>query len=294
MTAFSAAGAASTYDRLIALLDRHEVGYELIDHEPVGATDEVSRLRGHPPSQAAKCLVLAVKLDRRTRKHVLAVVTGDSLVDFAAVAAIYQARYVGFADAATAERLARTVPGTVLPFPMDPEVELLVDPGVLAQPHLYFNAARLDRSVKIDSADYAEVARPRVVAIASPPEANPDYRIHLEPLFGTLEVMDVNAVIAAADHPWFNQTLVQVGDVLVRVGRFRSGTFHWHQHDEQDEFFFVLDGQLRLELEGRDPVELVPGQAYSVPAGLQHRPVVTAPTSVLMIERAGVSPTGDS
>ena len=78
-----------------------------------------------------------------------------------------------------------------------------------------------------------------------------DYRIELAPLFGTLEAMDVQAVIDRADHPWFNQTLVQVGDVLVRLGVFAPGSFHWHQHDEQDEFFFVLDGRLRIELAGR-------------------------------------------
>lgn len=293
MTAPSDAGAASTYELLIELLDNQDVDYKLLDHEPVGTTDEVSRLRGHSPAQAAKCLVLVVKLDRRTRTYVLAVVTGNSKVDFAAVAAIYEARYVGFADAETAQRLARTVPGTVLPFPMDPDVELLIDPGVLAQPHLYFNAARLDRSVRLGSADYARIARPRVAAIASPLVADQDYRIRMEPLFGTLETMDVNAVIEAADHPWFNQTLVQVGDVLVRVGTFQPGSFHWHQHDDQDEFFFVLDGLLRIELEGRDPVELNPRQAYSVPAGMQHRPIAPVPTSVLMIERAGVRPTGD-
>jgi len=120
-----------------------------------------------------------------------------------------------------------------------------------------------------------------------------DYRIELAPLFGTLEAMDVQAVIDRADHPWFNQTLVRVGDVLVRLGVFAPGSFHWHQHDEQDEFFFVLDGRLRIELAGRDPVELGPRQAFSVPAGLRHRPVAPVMTSVIMIERAGIHPTGD-
>jgi mannose-6-phosphate isomerase-like protein (cupin superfamily) len=105
--------------------------------------------------------------------------------------------------------------------------------------------------------------------------------------------MNVQAVIDGADHPWFNQTLVQVGDVLVRLGVFEPGSFHWHQHDEQDEFFLVLDGRLRIELEGRAQVELGPRQAFTVPAQLQHRPVALVPTSVLMIERAGIQPTGN-
>jgi quercetin dioxygenase-like cupin family protein len=71
------------------------------------------------------------------------------------------------------------------------------------------------------------------------------------------------------------------------------GEFHWHKHDGQDEFFFVLDGSLRIELENAQPVELAPRQAFSVPAGMLHRPVATERTTVLMLERAGVVPTGD-
>ena len=132
----------------------------------MGVTDLVSELRGHPVEQAAKCLLLMVKVDRRTRRHVLAVVPGDALVDLERVAALYAARYVGFCDPDTAQRLARAVPGTVLPFAMDPAVELVVDPRVLVQPRLYFNAARLDVSVSLATADYAAIASPRIAAIA--------------------------------------------------------------------------------------------------------------------------------
>ncbi|GAA3513663.1 cupin domain-containing protein [Actinocatenispora rupis] len=119
-----------------------------------------------------------------------------------------------------------------------------------------------------------------------------EYAIHLAPLFGALETMDVQALIDQVTDDWYNQTLVQVGDVLVRLGVMR-GEFHWHRHDEQDEFFFVLDGLFRIELDGRPTVELRPRQAFSVPAGLRHRPVVPVRSAVLMIEKAGVSPTGD-
>jgi mannose-6-phosphate isomerase-like protein (cupin superfamily) len=120
-----------------------------------------------------------------------------------------------------------------------------------------------------------------------------DYRIHLDPLFGTMERMDLRGVAERADHPWYNQTVVQVGDVLVRLGVFAGGEFHWHRHDEQDEFFLVLEGALRIDLEDHEPVELDALQAFSVPAGRLHRPVATGPTTVLMIEKAGVLPTGD-
>lgn len=156
----------STYDDLIALLEAHHADYALLDHPPEGATDLVSAMRGHPVSQAAKCLLLMVKVDRRTRKHVLAVVPGDRRVDLDAVRALYDARYVGFTDPGTAADLARAEPGTVLPFVMDPSVELVVDPQLLAQERLYFNAARLDRSVSLATCDYSKIAQPRLAAIA--------------------------------------------------------------------------------------------------------------------------------
>jgi mannose-6-phosphate isomerase-like protein (cupin superfamily) len=95
--------------------------------------------------------------------------------------------------------------------------------------------------------------------------ATANYDIRYEPLFSTLQQIDVQKLIDAVDEPWYNQTLLQVGDVLVRLG-VMQGEFHWHKHDEQDEFFFVLDGLIRIELDGRDPVELGPRQGFSVPA----------------------------
>jgi mannose-6-phosphate isomerase-like protein (cupin superfamily) len=119
-----------------------------------------------------------------------------------------------------------------------------------------------------------------------------EYAIHYEPLFAALQKIDVQALVDKVDDPWYNQTLVQVGEVLVRLG-VMEGEFHWHKHDDQDEFFFVLDGRFRIELEGAEPVELGPRQAFTVPAGMLHRPVVPIPSTVLMIEKAGVVATGD-
>src|SRR5215471_2652818 len=130
----------------------------------------------------------------------------------------------------------------------------------------------------------------------TPPKETPmsqrDYAISYQPLFGTLQSIDVQALIDQVDDPWYNQTLIQVGDVLVRLG-VMEGEFHWHKHDQQDEFFFVLDGLFRIELDGADTVELGPRQAFTVPAGMLHRPVVPARSAVLMIEKAGVIATGD-
>jgi len=119
-----------------------------------------------------------------------------------------------------------------------------------------------------------------------------DYAIHYEPLFTTLQTMDVQALIDRVEEPWYNQTLIQIGEVLVRLG-VMQGEFHWHSHAEQDEFFFVLDGLFRIELDDADTVELGPRQAFSVPAGMRHRPVVPIRSAVLMIEKAGVVATGD-
>ena len=162
-----------TYGWLIELLARNSADYELIDHEPIGTTDIVSAVRGHPVAQAAKCLMLMAKVDRKTRAYVLAVVPGDRKADLDAVATIYAARYVGFCDTATAERLAKATTGTVLPFVIDPQVDLIVDPEVLGQPRLYFNAARLDRSVSLATTDYERIARPRVHRIAGPVQRSP-------------------------------------------------------------------------------------------------------------------------
>jgi mannose-6-phosphate isomerase-like protein (cupin superfamily) len=120
----------------------------------------------------------------------------------------------------------------------------------------------------------------------------PDYAIHYAPLFTAMQAMDVQGLIDQVTDPWYNQTLIQVGDVLVRLG-VMQGEFHWHKHDEQDEFFFVLDGLFRIELDGAEAVELGPRQAFTVPAGLLHRPVVPVRSAVLMIEKAGVIATGD-
>ena len=118
------------------------------------------------------------------------------------------------------------------------------------------------------------------------------YAINYQPLAGALEVLDIQQLIEATTDPWYNQTLCQVGDVLVRLG-VMQGEFHWHKHDEQDEFFLVLDGLFRIELDGMATVELRPRQAFTVPKGLLHRPVVPRRSSVLMIERADVVATGD-
>jgi mannose-6-phosphate isomerase-like protein (cupin superfamily) len=117
------------------------------------------------------------------------------------------------------------------------------------------------------------------------------YNIHLDDKYGHSRLIDV-AAEAASHEPWFNQTLTTVNEALVRLGVFK-GEFHWHKHDDQDEFFMVLEGELLLDIEGHGTVTLAPHQGYTVPRGVIHRTRSPERSVVLMIEAAGVVPTGD-
>jgi Ala-tRNA(Pro) deacylase len=157
-----------TYRKLLALLDEKEVAYRLIDHEQEGQTEKVSALRGNPLAAAAKCIILIVKLGKKTTRFVLAVVPGDRRVDIGKVRGLFPgATYVGFAASEIAERLAGSVAGTVLPFAMHPDITVIADPGLQANPELFFNAARLDQSMALSTADYLAVAQPRLESIAT-------------------------------------------------------------------------------------------------------------------------------
>lgn len=154
------------YDTLCHQLDSANVHYRVLDHLPEGRTEEVSQLRGHPVTQAAKCIILIVKTGKKHSRFVLAVIRGDGRIDMNRIKALFNATYVGFAAGDVAERLAGCALGTVLPFPMTDEVLLIADPALLKEDIFYFNAARLDRSMAVRSEDYVAVARPRIEAIA--------------------------------------------------------------------------------------------------------------------------------
>jgi mannose-6-phosphate isomerase-like protein (cupin superfamily) len=117
------------------------------------------------------------------------------------------------------------------------------------------------------------------------------YETRLDLLHQPGEVVDINEVVAACKHEWFNQTLCQVNDSVIRVGIVR-GEYHWHKHDRDDEFFYVVDGKLLIDLQERT-VELGPGQGYVVAKGVLHRTRALEKTVMLMVENAGIIPTGD-
>lgn len=117
------------------------------------------------------------------------------------------------------------------------------------------------------------------------------YSIHLTEKFGPLELIDVKQLADACQEKWFNQTLCRVNDAVVRVG-ILEGEFHWHKHDTEDEFFYVVSGRFLIDLEGRT-VELLPGQGFMVPRGALHCTRAPERSVVLMVEAATVKPTGD-
>lgn len=117
------------------------------------------------------------------------------------------------------------------------------------------------------------------------------YVIHTDIAFEPLQTIDVGELDRACELPWFNQSLCRVNDAVVRFGVFH-GEFHWHHHEREDEFFYVVSGRLLIDLRGRT-VELGPSQGLLVPKGVEHRPRATERTVVLMVEQATVTPTGD-
>ena len=149
------------YKQLITYLDEQGAHYRLIDHAPEGRTDVVSQLRGNPLAQAAKCMVVMVKIGKKDKQYCIAVVPGDRKVDLNAVKALYQGDYVTFVAQDVAERLTGCVTGTILPFSFNSELPVIVDPALLAYDEIVFNAARLDQSMYLKTADYVRTAKPR-------------------------------------------------------------------------------------------------------------------------------------
>jgi mannose-6-phosphate isomerase-like protein (cupin superfamily) len=117
-----------------------------------------------------------------------------------------------------------------------------------------------------------------------------DYDIHQDDKYGQSALIDIPAEIGAHE-PWFNQTLTTVNDSVVRLGII-EGDFHWHKHDADDEFFLVIEGQLLIDIEDEDTVTLDPHQGYTVPRGVVHRTRAPVRSAILMVESAGVVPTG--
>jgi mannose-6-phosphate isomerase-like protein (cupin superfamily) len=118
------------------------------------------------------------------------------------------------------------------------------------------------------------------------------YNINLDVKFQPLELIDLPSIVGECKEKWFNQTLTQVNESVVRIG-IVQGEFHWHKHDDDDEFFYVVDGKLLIDIEGRT-IELAPKQGVTIPKGVMHRPRAPQKTVMLMVETKSIKPTGDS
>ena len=116
------------------------------------------------------------------------------------------------------------------------------------------------------------------------------YETRLDIYYQPLEVVDEKALADDCTYRWYNQTLCQVNGSVVRLGVV-EGEYHWHQHDNDDEFFYVVEGQLLIDLEDKT-VALQPRQGFVVPKGVTHRTRATERTVILMVENAGIVPTG--
>ncbi len=122
------------------------------------------------------------------------------------------------------------------------------------------------------------------------PEKYP-YANYMNVKFKPLELVDVPALVASCTDRWYNQTLSRVNDSVIRLG-IMQGEYHWHKHDDDDEFFFVLEGSFFIDLEG-ESVELQPQQGFVVPKGVVHRTRAPDKAIVLMVETAEIIPTGE-
>jgi mannose-6-phosphate isomerase-like protein (cupin superfamily) len=117
------------------------------------------------------------------------------------------------------------------------------------------------------------------------------YTTHLNILYPSLAKIDVPALVDTVHDKWYNQTLCQVNGSVVRLG-VMQGEYHWHKHDNDDEFFFCLDGEFLVDLEERT-VTLGPREGFVVPKGVLHRTRSQEKSVILMVENASIVPTGD-
>jgi len=117
-----------------------------------------------------------------------------------------------------------------------------------------------------------------------------NYVTKLDVKFDHLQKIDIPKMVKECTDKWFNQTLTRVNESVVRLG-IVEGEYHWHKHDDDDEFFFVLEGQLFIDLEG-STIELNPNEGVTISKGVMHRPRAPKKTVMLMVETATIQPIG--
>ena len=152
------------FDRLVSLFTNENARFRVIEHTPEGRSDLVAGVRGTTIGQGAKAIVCAIPLEGRER-YVLAVLPGDRRVDMKAIARTVGGRKGSFAQASLAKELTGCVVGAIPPVAFNSSLKLVVDKQFLERAEIAFNAGRLDRSIVIDSADYARIVCPTAASI---------------------------------------------------------------------------------------------------------------------------------
>ena len=117
-----------------------------------------------------------------------------------------------------------------------------------------------------------------------------DYHQYMDVMYDHQELIDVPELVRACTEPWYNQTLTRINDSVARLG-IVQGDYHWHKHEDEDEFFFVLSGKLYIDLE-ETTLELNPHQGATISKGVMHRTRAPFKTVMLMVETAGIDPVG--
>ncbi|QQO54235.1 MAG: YbaK/prolyl-tRNA synthetase associated domain-containing protein [Thiohalocapsa sp. PB-PSB1] len=155
------------HEAIISLLDKNNVNYRLMEHEPEGQSDLISKIRGNELSQGAKAMVILVKIGKKTSKYYLAVIPADKKINLNALKALSpHATRAMFAPEQKAEQLTNCVMGSVPPFSFNKDLEVIVDPLLLENIEIVFNAGRLDKSIFMSSESYVSAAKPTILSIA--------------------------------------------------------------------------------------------------------------------------------
>ena len=154
------------HEQLRALLDKEGATYRVIEHEPEGRTEIIAKIRGNRIEQSVKSMTLQVRLTRKENIYCLANVPGDCRIDFDGVRKFFNADSAAFASRDKAQALTGCLIGAIPPFSFNDQLQALVDPLVLENEEIVFNAGRLDRSIMMRLDDYIRIAKPQIVKIA--------------------------------------------------------------------------------------------------------------------------------
>lgn len=169
MNGNSTLGGFDGHATLKSHLDTSAVPYRAVEHAPEGKTDVVSAIRGNRLSQAAKAMVVMVKIGKNDRRYVNAVVPGNCNLDFSAIAKLFGGDRVLMAPIDRAQIFTGCPMGAVTPFSFHPELTLVVDPRLVEEDEIVFNAGRLDMSFFVNASDYIKAANPKLAQIGSKP-----------------------------------------------------------------------------------------------------------------------------